>query len=293
LGVIGLSDGNGHPYSWSAIFNGYDPVSMEECGFPAIPRYLGKQRFPEDAIPGASVTHVWAQDRLIARHIAKATHIATVVERHGEMIGKVDAVLLARDDAESHLEFAAPFLEAGIPVYIDKPLAVSVAAAKRLLSLQRYPGQVFSCSALRYARELQLTPAQRAQVGRLRHIHAVVPKDWDRYAVHAIEPMLLIATDRGALEDARSWRTGDATTLAGNFRDGPQFMISALGACPAPIAIRVFGDVGWKELVFDDAFFAFKAALQEFVHSVVRKDVRIDPDFTLEVVGLIERGRVP
>jgi hypothetical protein len=24
LGIIGASKGNGHPYSWSAIFNGYD-----------------------------------------------------------------------------------------------------------------------------------------------------------------------------------------------------------------------------------------------------------------------------
>ena len=30
LGVIGLSEGNGHPYSWSAIFNGYDSVEMDE-----------------------------------------------------------------------------------------------------------------------------------------------------------------------------------------------------------------------------------------------------------------------
>ena len=24
IGIIGSSDGNGHPYSWSAIFNGYN-----------------------------------------------------------------------------------------------------------------------------------------------------------------------------------------------------------------------------------------------------------------------------
>lgn len=24
LGIIGMTPGNGHPYSWSAIFNGYD-----------------------------------------------------------------------------------------------------------------------------------------------------------------------------------------------------------------------------------------------------------------------------
>ncbi len=151
LGVIGLSPGNGHPYSWSAIFNGYDPVAMEECGFQVIPRYLEKQKFPEDTIAEASVTHVWAQDKKIASHIAKATLIETVVDCYTDMIGHVDGVLLARDDAEMHYEFAAPFLKAGIPIYVDKPLALTTIEARKLLDIQRYPGQLFSCSALRYA----------------------------------------------------------------------------------------------------------------------------------------------
>ena len=29
LGVIGMSEGNGHPYSWSAIFNGFDREEMK------------------------------------------------------------------------------------------------------------------------------------------------------------------------------------------------------------------------------------------------------------------------
>ena len=40
IGIIGSSDGNGHPYSWSAIFNGYNKKIMEDCEFPAIPNYL-------------------------------------------------------------------------------------------------------------------------------------------------------------------------------------------------------------------------------------------------------------
>lgn len=291
LGVIGLSEGNGHPYSWSAIFNGYDPVAMETCGFPVIPRYLAKQQFPEDAIPCASVTHVWTQDQDVARHVAKACRIGTVVTHFSEMIDQVDAILLARDDAQRHFEFAAPFLKAGIPVFVDKPLALSVVDAKRLLELQQYAGQLFSCSALRYAKELQLTSADRTRIGRLLHIHATAPKDWDRYAVHVIEPMLLIADERGALEEARSRRAGDSTTLAGRFHGGPQFMVSTMGDCPAPLAIRVFGTMGWKDLVFEDAFSAFKGALQEFVHAIVHRDERIDPAFTLEVIDLVERGR--
>ena len=61
LGIIGLSEGNGHPYSWSAIFNGYDHNSMKDCGYPVIPEYLKKQNWPNDQIKDARVTSVWTQ----------------------------------------------------------------------------------------------------------------------------------------------------------------------------------------------------------------------------------------
>ena len=39
LGIIGMTEGNGHPYSWSAIFNRYDVDAMtKECPFPGIMR---------------------------------------------------------------------------------------------------------------------------------------------------------------------------------------------------------------------------------------------------------------
>lgn len=291
LGVIGLSPGNGHPYSWSAIFNGYDAAHIEGCGFPVIPRYLEKQNFPEDAIAEAEVTHCWAQDRNIASHLAKAALIPNVVDRFTDMIGKVDGILLARDDAETHLAFSAPFLDAGIPIYIDKPLALTVADAKQLLALQRYPGQIFSCSALRYAMEFQLTPAVRERIGQLRQIHATVPKDWNKYAVHVIEPLLLLASERGTVQRTQTWSCEDSTTLAVSYSDGLQVLVSALGAIHAPLALRVMGDLGWQDLFFQDTYSAFKKALFEFVQGIIHRDVRIAPDFMLEVVNLIEAGR--
>ncbi len=293
LGVIGLSPGNGHPYSWSAIFNGYDPVAMEECGFPVIPRYLEKQHFPADAIAEAKVTHVWAQEKKIAAHIAKAALIDNVVDHYTDMIGQVDGVLLARDDAEIHDEFAAPFLKAGMPIYIDKPLALSVAEARKLINQQQYPGQLFSCSALRYAKEFKLSASELAQLGRLRHIHATVPNDWDKYAVHVIEPLLLLAKDRGTAKQIQTWRSKDATTLCVEFSEGLRVLVSTLGSSHAPLALRVIGDSGWKDLFFQDTYFAFKNALSEFVQGIIHKDVRIEPDFMLEVVNLIESGRAP
>lgn len=291
LGVIGLSPGNGHPYSWSAIFNGYDPVAMENCGFPVIPRYLEKQQFPQDAIAEGKVTHVWAQDKKITTHIAKAALIDNVVNQYTDMIGQVDGVLLARDDAEIHYEFATPFLNAGIPIYIDKPLALSVADAKQLIGQQKYPGQLFSCSALRYAKEFKLSETELAQLGRLRHIHATVPKDWDKYAVHVIEPLLMLAKERGTIERTQVWRNKDATTLAVEYSAGIQMLVSTMGASNAPLTLRVIGDLGWKDLFFQDTYFAFKSALFDFVQGIIHRDVRIDPEFMLEVVNLIESGR--
>ena len=291
LGVIGLSPGNGHPYSWSAIFNGYDPVAMEDCGFPVIPRYLEQQQFPKDAIAEGKVTHVWAQDKKIASHIAKAALIDNVVNHYTDMIGQVEGVLLARDDAETHYEFAGPFLKAGIPIYIDKPLALSVAVAKQLVDMQQYPGQLFSCSALRYAKEFKLSESELARLGHLRHIHATVPKDWDKYVVHVIEPLLMLAKERGTIVQTQAWRNKGATTLAVEFSEGLQVLVSALGSSSGPLALRVIGDSGWKDLFFQDTYFAFKSTLFDFIQGIIHKDVRIETELMFEVIELIEAGR--
>jgi hypothetical protein len=48
LGIIGMSEGNGHPYSWSAIINGYNMDHMLDCPFPVIPEYLFKEPYPKN-----------------------------------------------------------------------------------------------------------------------------------------------------------------------------------------------------------------------------------------------------
>ena len=145
LGIIGLSSGNGHPYSWSAIFNGYDPNAMKSCGFSIIPEYLSRQKFPEDSIKEAKVTHIWTQERKISEHVAKATQIPYIVNELEELVGKVEAVLLARDDYENHFRMAQPFINSLMPIFIDKPIEVTLDNAKRIFDIERYKGQIFTC----------------------------------------------------------------------------------------------------------------------------------------------------
>lgn len=291
LGIIGLSSGNGHPYSWSAIFNGYEPAAMEQCGFPVIPRYLEKKKFPDDAISGARVTHIWTQDVAIAKHVALAANIDNVVDTYTDLIGKVDAILLARDDAENHLAFARPFLDSGMPIYVDKPLALSRKDAETMIGLQRFPGQLFSCSALRYAAELRLSEKQIESIGQIRCITASVPNSWDTYSVHIIEPLLLLLQGNDVVLRSHRWTSGDRVQLSLEFSSGIDAHISTLATAAAPLGFRVFGETGWCDLHFADTFLAFRSALKDFVDGVRERDVRIEPQDMLRVVDLIELGR--
>ena len=304
LGVIGLSEGNGHPYSWSAIFNGYDLEAMEHCGYPVIPRYLERQSWPECRIDGAEVVAIWTQDIEQSKHIAKAAHIKEVVENYSDMIGKVDAVLLARDDAENHLKYAEPFLRAGLPIYIDKPIAVSVAALDKLYSLQQYNGQIFTCSALRYSQELMLSEADKQRLGQIQQITAHTPKSWQKYAVHIIEPVLnMLPKGNTAIAtvslpqskmDSRINSSNEALDETGSlmvrWQSGIQTNFFAVGAAKTPITIRVFGDNDWQDLTFTDSFSAFRAALQAFINGINNKKIASDRAFNEQVVSLLESG---
>lgn len=292
LGLIGMSEGNGHPYSWAAICNGYSPEHMQACEFPVIPRYLAEQAWPQARIPGVEVTHLWTQDPGQSRRIALASLIENSVDDPLAMIGKVDGLLLARDDAENHLRFAQPFLEAGLPVYIDKPLALSLEAMRRLYRCERYEGQLFTCSALRYAKELTLGESERARIGAIRHVHAMTPSSWETYAVHIIEPVLQLLGEAARVQHLRPRTFGArGRAVAVEFQDGLSADLMALGKHVAsPISIRVHGEQGWADLVFADSFSAFKSALVTFVEGVRTRTCRSPLAFNEKVVSVIEAG---
>ncbi len=289
LGVIGSSEGNGHPYSWAAIFNGYDAEAMVTCPFPVIPEYLGRQTFPADAIPGARVTHVWTQDRAGAEHIARASRIPTVVENYQDMLGQVDAVLLARDDAENHLEMSRPFLDAGLPIYIDKPVAPDLKTLEAMFKHAKRPGQIFSCSALRYAAEFQLTDAVRRELGVIIRVEAVSPKSWEKYGAHIIDPVLRMLSLYGQECRVSASRSKGVSVVSADW-GGVSATFTTLGAEGSGIRVKLIGTLGSKELVFKDSFAAFKRALEAFVEGVRTGKEMIAKTDMMSVVSILERG---
>lgn len=285
LGVIGLSDGNGHPYSWSAIFNGCDMSYMKDCGFPVIPEYLSKQTFPDDCIKGVRVTHVWTQDRARSEHVAKAALIPNVADRMEDLIGQVDAVLLARDDPENHFAMAKPFIEAGLPIYVDKPIARTLREAESIWALERYPGQIFTCSALAYSDGLKIP-----DIGEIRHIQAFVIKDWKKYGIHVVEPALHLFDWRRKILSHAVLANDTNKIVSLTWEGGLTTTFTSLYGADCGFRIQAFGTRGNAAVDFGGTFFMFRNALQAFV-DIVRGDRPNDSRaITRKAMEIIEKG---
>lgn len=292
LGIIGSSDGNGHPFSWSAILNGYDQKEMKNSGYPVIYEYLKHRTYPDDFISNAKVVGVWTQDTMLSRKIAKASRIPRVVEHYTDFKGHVDGVLIARDDPWQRNNIVKYFLEHGIPVFVDKPLSCSMSEAQHLFDLQRYPGQLFTCSSLRYAKELHSTFALRPET--LAKVHGMVPKKWSTYSVHAIEPMLQsLNWPKDLSFIGKKSDDCEATLDLKNIRYDYNIRVTASYKSENPITLIFERKTGEREvLTFTDPFSAFKESLEAFISGMLNKTTIIPTWHTLEVIRLIELGWV-
>jgi predicted dehydrogenase len=294
LGIIGLSEGNGHPYSWSAIFNGYDTDQMRSCPFTVILKYLEKQNYPEDFLSHrASVTHILTQNRELSEHISACSRIPFICDTLDQMLGKVDAVLLARDDAENHAKYVLPVLEASLPIYIDKPFALSLANAKAIWNKVRFENQIFTCSALQFAKEFQYEKLNLNKIGDPKIIWATTPKSWEKYAVHLIEPILNLIPRRGNLNSVQSFSQSDdnMTNILITWDSGVKAYVQTTGNLPSPLWLRVLGDQGYQDLYFVDTFYAFRTALERFIDIIQGIKPSIPKAFTEEMVQILEEGR--
>ena len=79
-------------------------------------------------------------------------HGVEIVDSVDALLGKVDVVLLESVDGRKHLEQAEPVLKARKPVFIDKPVAGTLADALTIFQLAEASGTpCFSSSSLRYS----------------------------------------------------------------------------------------------------------------------------------------------
>ncbi len=187
IAMLGMIPGNGHPYSWSAIVNGYNPEEMAKCPYPAIANYLGEQPLENVGIPNAQVTHIWTDNPMDAPLVAAASKIPHVVKNMEDVIGEVDLVIIATDDGTDHVRRARPFVEADIPVFVDKPLAITREELRQFIAWKNAGAKILSSSGLRYADDLK-----KIERREWLWLNSITCKTWERYGIHALEPLFKV-----------------------------------------------------------------------------------------------------
>jgi predicted dehydrogenase len=289
LAMLGMIEGNGHPYSWSGIINGYNPDEMAKCPYAGIPVYMGRQPLESVRIPGARVTHIWTDDPADAPKVAAASLIETVVANPEDVIGHVDAAVIATDDGSDHVRRARPFIEAGLPVFIDKPMATTLDELRQFVQWHRDGSIILSTSGMRYAPEMRLSDEQRAHLGDLRWITSFTCKTWERYGIHAleaVEPLL----GRGFLTvQAHHDAGGDVMHIT--HRSGVKLTIGALHDAYGSFgAVHLYGTKGDLALKLADTYHAFRGQLVAFI-DMLRSGTRPLPfDETVELMAVIMAG---
>jgi predicted dehydrogenase len=131
-----------------------------------------------DGVANARVTALVAGDADRTAQVAEAGGIDRIVPASVDLLGEVDAVIVTTRDGATHRELAVPFLSAGVPVWVDKPLALSVADADAILAAAG-PTPVTSSSTLRWLPDTDAVATALASIGELHSLTVTGPADPD------------------------------------------------------------------------------------------------------------------
>ena len=157
----------------------------------------------EKKFPGAEVLYVWGETEAFARNAAEKGSIPHIVEDPGEMLGKIDALIVDHRHPKYHLKAATPFVKEGIPTFIDKPFCYRVEEGKEFLALARDLGTpVSSYSSIAQSNATVDFKDQVASLGKINQVVRYGPVDMDSvyggiffYGVHIVQPLMYIFGD--------------------------------------------------------------------------------------------------
>ena len=269
IGMVGFTEGNAHPFSWSAMINGsYDADLMKDyCKtlYPTIPQYLAKQPAHTLGIPGAKVTHICFTGyvgREDAEICAKINGIDNVVDTPEEMIGQVDAVIIATDIGDEHVDRCRPFVEAGIPMFVDKPLVNKEEDLQVFCKWRKAGAKFISSSSLRYTKELEPLYENHYELGKLQYICSPMGKYYETYGIHALERVYPLLGP--GFVSVRNTGTKEKTVVHIKHESGCDVHI--VQGKIAGVGMMILGDQAGTMVRSADSYYSFKKQMDVFVN---------------------------
>ena len=237
----------------------------------------------------ARIEYVWSEDREGVEKIAKS-HGITIIDDISEMIGKIDGALILTRYPYKNLEYARPFIEAGIPTFIDKPFAPNIDVAYEIVRLSRkHKTPIMSTSALRYAIELEPLKSFVKERGELWGGSIIAPGDFrvenTLYGIHVIE-ILSTLFGRGI---ERVWGTefkvGEKLHVLVNvvYKDGKAFNLH-LGSPYYKWQVTLISKEASISTIVENAYEYYRGTINNVLKMVRERIEPINLIDTLEVV---------
>ncbi len=108
-----------------------------------------------------------------------------------EMAKDIDIAFIQSCNWDNHVAQSMPFIEAGVPVFIDKPIAGNLKDLKVFEQLDKEGKVILGTSAMRYTYEHESFFAiPEEERGNIVHISVMVGVDEFNYAIHAVESIM-------------------------------------------------------------------------------------------------------
>ena len=218
-----------------------------------------------------------------------------IVDSIEALLSRVDVVLLTSVDGRTHLAQVTPVLKAGKPVFIDKPLAASLADARQILALSRQTGTpFFSASSVRFHKEIPgLREATR--LGRIKKVEATYVlntiefhPDLFYYGSHGVDALYAVM-GTGCVSLSRRTE-GDVDVTTCTWKDGRVGTYRGLPkADPRQPLIRMTGETGTMETTGASDSDSLVPAIAEFFYT---RRSPVDVNQTIEVVEFMTAAQL-
>jgi hypothetical protein len=283
LGIIGLNEGNGHPFSFSAIINGFNNDGMKDSGWDVIYNYLIKRHASEFGFDNVKVTHAWTQHPELTKKLAKASRIPHVVANINDMLDEVDGIIIARDDYATHYPLAKRFLEKGKFVFIDKPLSLDV---EELRFFRPYleAGKLMSCAGARYARELDEIRSTIDSFGEIKLIRGTVVNGIEKYGVHMLDGIFGVTGFQ--VKSVSCYQAKHDSMMIKNI-DNSLIYIDALGTTANTLQFDFWSDKKRFHAETNDNFTMFRRLLADFIQMIRIGKPIIAPDLVMNTMKVL------
>lgn len=206
-----------------------------------------------------------------------------------EMIAQVDGILLESVDGRPHWEYAKPVLEAGKPLFIDKPMAgdlVDVVKIFQLAEERNVP--VFSASSLRYSEAMQKI-RQASPYGPTQGVTAWSPcslnvhhPDFYWYGIHGVETLFTMMGP-GCVSVSRT-HTENCDVAVGVWKDGRIGTFRGIRKGASGYGGLVFGE---KRIAMDGKYDGYKPLCDQIALFFKQKKSPVDARETLEIMAFM------